>query len=150
MTLATAHLTAFPHGHRPAFDDLPRSGRVVVTMLRGTAAAGIGACTLLGGAGLGGRCLAALVALLGVLEAGGRVAEVAAPSDPVLTADELALHDALAALQRGRPWHVQRLLASWLAPPAVPRAVGLLAVVAEELSRAGLPLPVRDGDPMLH
>jgi len=150
MTLATACLTAPRHREGPALDDLPRPGRVVVTMLRGTAAAGGGACTLLGDAGLGGRCLAALVALLGVLHAGGRRPDVAAPRHPVLTMDELALHDALAALQHGRPWHVQRLLASWLAPAAVPRAVGLLAVVAEELSRAGLRLSGEGGAAMLH
>jgi hypothetical protein len=150
MTLATASLTAPPHGDRPALDDLPRPGRALVTMLRGTAAAGGGACAPLGDAGLGARCLAALVALVGVLQAGGRRLDIAAPRDPALTTDELALHDALTALQRGWPWRVQRLFAAWVAPAAVPRAVGLLAVVAEELSRAGLRLSGERGSAMLH
>jgi hypothetical protein len=150
MTVAHALVTASPRGRQLALDDLPRAGRTLVTLLRGTAGSGSGACTLLGEAGLGGRCLAALVALLGVLHAGGRRPDVAAPGDPVLTLDEIALHDALASLQRGMPWRVQRLLASWVAPPAVPRAVGLLAVVADELSRAGLRLPAGETVPMLH
>jgi hypothetical protein len=150
MTPPTDCLTQPCPSEGPALEDLSRPGRVIVALLRGASVSGGDACTLLGESGLGGRCLAALVALLGVLAAGGRRPDVAAPRDPVLTLDELAIHDSLASLQQGRPWQVQRLLGSWLAPALVPHAVGLLAVVAEELSRAGLRITGERSATMLH
>lgn len=128
-------------GLDPALDDLPEAGRIAVIALRGCAASSAAACLVLHDAGLSGRCLGALVALLGLVRAGGRGLDLASPCHPRLTGDELALAAALSALQRGTPWRCQGIVRAWVAPPVVPRALGLLGLVAEELARAGLRLP---------
>lgn len=131
------------HPIRPeaALNNRPQSGQIAVVALRGCASSSVDICRTLQGAGLSGRCLGAMVALVGLVRAGGRTIDVASRHHPWLTQDELMFAAAISALQRGTPWQCQRLVAGWVAPTLVPRALGLLALIAEEFARAGLRLP---------
>jgi hypothetical protein len=103
----------------------------------------------------------AFAAVLAVLGAAGRpTREFGRPEfrrpefrglhDRTLSGDEEGLIEAIAALQHGTPWRAQRILSGWLAAPAVPRAVALLAVTAEGLRAAGLVLGAVEVRPTLH
>lgn len=108
-------------------------------------------CTLFRCGGVADGAYGAFAAALSLLGAAGRgTLDLRHLHDRTLSGDEEGLIVAIAALQQGAPWRAQRILAGWLAPPAVPRAVALLAVTAEGLSAAGHRLGEAEVPPTLH
>jgi hypothetical protein len=130
------------HGDEGAsVSDLAPASRRVLAAVRAVAAEGLSPCVILGHARLGAEGLAAFAAMLGLLRAAGHAAPRVCPlEDECLSADEAGLIESLAALQEGEPWRAQRHLSSWLPPHAVPHAIGLMALSARHLARAGLVL----------
>lgn len=151
MTGLSAHAPLPTPGDGHAVADLGPASRRVLAAIRGVAREGLGPCAILGHARLGAQGLAAFAAMLGLLRAAGHAApHVLTLEDPALSADEEALIDSLAALQEGEPWRAQRHLSGWLPPHAVPRAIGLMALSARHLARAGLLLSSRRTEHRLH
>lgn len=138
MGLSALALPAPPDGCR-AVAELAPAARQVLAAIRATIAEGLSPCAALASARLGAEGVAAFAAMLGVFRAAGHAAPSVLPLEEAwLSADEAALLDCLGALQSGAPWRAQRLLASWFPPCAVPRAIGLVALSARHLARAGL------------
>jgi len=151
MTGLSALAQATPGDDRDAVSDLAPASRRVLAAVRAVAAEGLTPCVILGHARLGADGLAAFAAMIGLLRAAGHAAPRVCPlDDECLSADEAGLIDSLAALQEGEPWRAQRHVSSWLPPHAVPRAIGLMAISARHLARAGLFLTPRGEVHTLH
>jgi hypothetical protein len=141
MTGLTAHSPALLGDDRHAVSALAPAARRVLAAVRAVAAEGLTPCVILGQARIEAEGLAAFAAMIGVLRAAGHAApRVRTLDDACLSPDEEALIDSLAALQEGEPWRAQRHVSGWLPPHAVPRAIGLMAISARHLARAGLTL----------
>lgn len=137
--------------HGQAVSDLAPASRRVLAAVRALAAEGLTPCVILGHARLGAEGLAAFAAMIGLLRAAGHAAPCVCPlEDDCLSADEAGLIESLSALQLGEPWRAQRHVSSWLPPHAVPRAIGLMALSARHLARAGLVLAPRGTVPTVH
>lgn len=151
MTGLSARAPAPWQGEGRDVATLGPDARRVLAAIRAVAAEGLSPCVILGHARLRADGLAAFAAMLGVLRAAGHAApHVSTLADAALSHDEAALLDCLAALQDGEPWRAQRHLSGWLPPHAVPHAIGLMALSARHLARAGLWITVNRRATILH
>ena len=68
---------------------------------------------------------------------------VGPPGSAGVTGDELALVEAIAAMQAGRPWQAQQVVRRWLPTRRQVQGIALLAVPARDLAVVGIPARTR-------
>jgi len=139
---------------RPAVAELGLGAQLVLCAARGWhtrgARAAASPCALFRCAGLSGEAFPAFACLLGLLDAFPEGPRFGAMHDASLSPGEEGLIAAIGALQEGAPWRAQRVVSAWVRPPAVPRVVALLAILARCLAGAGLRLAPAGRWRMLH
>lgn len=107
-------------------------------------------CALFRCAGLAPDAFAAFANLLALLSACPSGPGFGSLHDAWLSEGEEQLVEAVGALQSGKPWRAQRIVADWVPPAAAPHAIGLMARIARSLAGAGLKLTTKPDRPVLH